>query len=105
MGRCDRRGLRIRPPVLWNFPSGSALHGSPATPVDDVCLERDWVPAIENELIDTSGNQYEESYKHYLNQARVAADEARRMREQLMNDIVEQAHKKAVTIVFGVTLH
>lgn len=60
------------------------------------CMDRDWVPAIDNELIDTSGNQYEQSYRHYLNLARIAADKARDLREQLVSDIINEAHDEAV---------
>jgi len=60
------------------------------------CIDPNWVPAIDNELIDTSGNQYEESYRHYLDIARIAADKARQMREELINDIISEAHDEAL---------
>lgn len=60
------------------------------------CVDQNWVPAIDNELIDNSGLQYEQSYRHYLNIARNAAEKARGLREQLMSDIIDQAQGEAL---------
>jgi hypothetical protein len=63
---------------------------SPANALAEECIDPNWVPAIDNELIDTSGNQYEESYRHYLALARTAADKAAALREELMNDLLTE---------------
>ena len=63
---------------------------------ENECVDPDWVPAIDNELIDTSGNQYEESYKHYLYLARVAANNAKALREKMADDIVTEMYGRGV---------
>ena len=68
----------------------------PLNDLGDECLDRDWVPAIDNETIDTTGDQYETSYQHYLDIARVAANQARTLRDELMNDIITESHDAKV---------
>ncbi|MCP4605905.1 MAG: hypothetical protein GY847_36230 [Proteobacteria bacterium] len=64
--------------------------------IDRPCVPRNWVPAIDNELIDPSGNQYEESYRHYLGLARSAASKAKSLREDLINDVIQREHEEGM---------
>ncbi|MDJ0765366.1 MAG: hypothetical protein QNJ97_20465 [Myxococcota bacterium] len=64
---------------------------NPINGLDTQCL-KNWVPAIDNEVVDPDNGQYETSYVHYLDMARTAAGEAKRMREALMDNIIEEAH-------------
>ncbi|MCP4606996.1 MAG: hypothetical protein GY847_41870 [Proteobacteria bacterium] len=63
---------------------------NPINGLDTECL-RNWVPAIDNEVVDPSGGQYETSYVTYLELARTAATKAADMREELMTDIITEA--------------
>ncbi len=77
----------------------SDLNGSMCVPINGLeytCLDRDWVPTIDNEIIDDIGNRYEDSYRHYLKLARTAAQDARQMRERLMDNIISEVHDKSL---------
>jgi hypothetical protein len=60
------------------------------------CFDRDFVPAIDNEIVDPSGGQYEDSYRHYLSLAAEAAGKAKELREQLVGEYIDEAHESQV---------
>ncbi|MBN2671948.1 MAG: hypothetical protein JXX29_09745 [Deltaproteobacteria bacterium] len=69
------------------------LNGAICEGPNGECLDPDWVPAIQNEVIN-DGSQYETSYKYYLGLARQSAEEARAAREILMNDLIESIYSE-----------
>ncbi|MFH2007212.1 MAG: hypothetical protein ABI333_11545 [bacterium] len=73
----------------------------------DIGLPRDFVPPLENELTENN-DQYENSWVHYLNLARDAANHADQLGEQLLNSGLEmdlrseQAQRELEKICGGV---
>jgi hypothetical protein len=63
----------------------------------DECFDRDFVPAIDNEIVDPGGGQYEDSYRHYLSLAADAARKAKDLREQLIGDFIDKSHEGQVS--------
>ncbi len=70
---------------------------APIAGLKEACIDPYWVPAIDNEVLDSSGNQYEESYRHYLANATTAAQKAEDLREDLINDLITTAHEENVS--------
>jgi hypothetical protein len=70
---------------------------APIAGVSEQCIDPNWVPAIDNEVVDPSGGQYEQSYRHYLDNAITAAQKAAQLREDIVNDVIAEAHDNAVS--------
>ncbi|MBN2525180.1 MAG: hypothetical protein JXR76_02220 [Deltaproteobacteria bacterium] len=71
------------------------LRGAKCEGPNGECLNPDWVPAIQNELIG-SESRYEKSYEYYLQLARQAAAEAGEAREVLLSDILNSLNSSNV---------
>ena len=62
--------------------------GAPVDVCSDIGLERNFVPPLENELTENS-DQYENSWRHYLEMAEAAAIETDRLGEQLVESSLD----------------
>jgi hypothetical protein len=60
------------------------------------CFDPDFVPAIDNEVVDPNGGQYEDSYRRYLALATEAANKARELREQLVGEYIDKAQESKI---------
>lgn len=69
---------------------------APIAGVTEQCIDPDWVPAIDNELVDPDGGQYEQSYRQHLGNAITAAQKVLQLREEIVNDVITEAHDEAV---------
>lgn len=80
------------------MPSPEDLNAAQCDAMSDLhgrCIDRNWVPALENELTSDS-DQYEDSYRYYLDQSRLAANEAASARESVLSDLIEEAQDTAL---------
>lgn len=63
-------------------------------PTSSMCIRRDTVPAIDNEVNQVNENGVEDSYKRYIEQAKIAANRAAEIKEAVLEDMLRSSQEE-----------